>query len=60
MKARFVLLAALALITLGMAIIVIATISPGWFYVGISLIDAGLLSLAVAGILHLMAPPGPV
>jgi hypothetical protein len=57
MKARFVLLAALALTTLGMAIIVLATIAPGMFYVGVYFLDAGLLSLAVAGVLQLMAPP---
>lgn len=59
MKARFVLLGALALITLGMALVVLATISPGLFYVGVYFLDAGLLSLAVAGILRVVAPPGP-
>lgn len=59
MKARFILLAALALITLGMVVIMIATISPGLFYVGIYFIDAGLLSLAVGSVLYLIAPPEP-
>lgn len=59
MKARFVLLAALALITLGMAVVVLATIVPGMFYVGVYFLDAGLLSLAVAGILHVISPPAP-
>lgn len=59
MKARFVLLAALALITLGMAVVVLATIVPGMFYVGVYFLDAGLLSLAVASILHVISPPGP-
>lgn len=53
MTARSILLAALAFATIGMVVVVLAVIVPGLFYVGIYLIDAAALALAVAGVLHL-------
>jgi hypothetical protein len=55
MKARLVLIVALALATLGMAIVVFAVVSPGLFFAGIYLIDAALVALAIAGVLYLLA-----
>jgi hypothetical protein len=56
MSARLILLAALALATLGMAIVVFAVLSPGLFFAGVYMIDAALAALAIAGVLYLMAP----
>jgi len=53
MIARLVLSAALALGTLGMAIVVWAVVAPGLFFTGIYLIDAALIVLAAAGVLYL-------
>lgn len=56
MIADLVLIAAVALTTLGMAVVVLAVVSPGLFYAGVYLIDAGLLALAGAGIWRLFLP----
>ncbi|HEX6559107.1 MAG TPA: hypothetical protein VF021_06575 [Longimicrobiales bacterium] len=49
-----VLLAGLAIVTVGMAILIIGVISPALFYPGVYLIAAGMLVTAIAGVLHIM------
>lgn len=57
MKARWIMPAALALATLGMILVVLATTSRGLFYVGVYLLDAALVGLFVAGIMSLLSEP---
>lgn len=56
MTRHIVLLAGLALSTLGMAIAFVGILSPGLFYPGIYLIAAGLLVVAIAGVLYVTGP----
>lgn len=57
MKAHWILTGALALATLGMILVVLATTSRGLFFAGVYLLDAALIGLLVAGIMSLLTRP---
>jgi hypothetical protein len=57
MNARLVLMAGLMLATLGMASIVFGVVVPGLFFPGVYLLDAAVVVLIVAGVMHLAAAP---
>lgn len=57
MIARWILLAGLALVTLGMVAVVLAVTVRGLFFTGVYLLDAALVTLAIAGAMSLMAEP---
>lgn len=57
MKARWMLLAGLAVATLGMTMVVLAVTARGLFFVGVYLLDAALIMLAAAGIMSLLSEP---
>jgi hypothetical protein len=54
MIARILLLAGLALVTIGTAIVFVGVVSPSVFYPGVYLIEIGTLVLAVAGVLSVV------
>lgn len=57
MIARWILLAGLALATLGMIIVVLAVTARGLFFTGVYLLDAALFALVTAGIMGMFKEP---
>lgn len=55
--ARLIGRVALVIAVLGMALVVLAVIRPGWFFPGVYLLDLAAITLLAAGIVHVLTKP---